>query len=286
MEYSQKYKSYLDLVNEYLSNLIKSLKGNERLIKSMEYSLMAGGKRIRPVLCLACCENFGLDLKKSLPFACAVELVHTSSLVHDDLPALDNDDLRRGKPSNHKAFGEDIAILAGDALLNLAFEVLFENSKTSQEISACRYLANASGYSGMLGGQAYDLTIETEFSEDKLLNIHKLKTAKLIQAPIVMAGLLSGQANVSNLEKYGFELGLLFQYVDDLLDVIGDEKSLGKTLGKDEKKNKLTAISLYGIEGVQSKISAILNSSLELVKTFDKNGFLTDFTKKLAERKN
>lgn len=286
MEYSQKYKSYLDLVNDYLSNLIKSLKGNQRLISSMEYSLMIGGKRVRPILCLACCENFNVSLNKALPFACAIELIHTSSLIHDDLPALDNDDLRRGKPSNHKAFGEDIAILSGDALLNLAFELLLDNCKTQEEIAAAKYLAKSSGFSGMLGGQAYDLTIETDFSEDKLNNIHKLKTAKLIQAPIVMAGLLAGSTDISIIENYGLKLGLLFQYVDDLLDVVGSSAELGKTTGKDEKEKKLTAVSLYGKDGVKNKISALLEESLELVKSFDKIGFLTQFTKKLAERKN
>ena len=284
MDLKTQFDYYINLINDFLTARFSKDEGNEKLLSAMKYSTFAGGKRIRPALMLAFSEAFGLDLHKVVPFAAALELIHASSLVHDDLPALDNDDLRRGRPSNHKVFGEAFAVIAGDALMNLAYEICFENCKTESEIKACRYLANSAGYAGMLGGQAYD--IENEFAEPDektLLLIDNLKTAKLLSAPVVMAAVLADK-DEQKASVLGEKLGLLFQFTDDLLDVTGDEK-LGKTLGKDEKEGKLTAVTVYGIATLKEKIDALKSECVKIARELTDNEFVEFLIAAIAERK-
>lgn len=228
----------------------------EELRKAMEYSLLAGGKRLRPMLCLSACEMTGGQLEAALPLACALEMIHTYSLIHDDLPCMDDDDFRRGRPSNHKVFGEANALLAGDGLLSFAFEVML--SEGPKHITAApRYyeaaaeIAHGAGVNGMVAGQWKDLANEKNPAADAatLTDIHTRKTGALITAA-VLAGGLAGRADAAEMEAlraFGAHFGVLFQITDDLLDVEGDEKTVGKTLGKDAAHEKLTYPALYGV---------------------------------------
>jgi geranylgeranyl diphosphate synthase, type II len=215
-----------------------------QLEEALRYSLLGGGKRIRPVLCLATGEALGRDPDEVLPAACSLELVHTFSLVHDDLPALDDDDLRRGQPSSHVRFGEDVAILAGDALLAEALRLALRYP----EPDVARELTNAT--LGMIGGQYLDVTTNGSVDEKELRDLHELKTGRLLEASVVMA---TAVARLPAAERapwgaFGKELGLLFQIVDDILDATGTAQELGKTPGKDEAAGKVTYVSLHGLE--------------------------------------
>ncbi len=273
---SQKLKVVLEekgaLVESWLENCLKAsamqnCQGHATppflptsLREAMEYSLMAGGKRLRPVLCLTTAKLCGLEESKILPFACAIELIHTYSLIHDDLPAMDDDDLRRGKPSNHKQFGEAMAILAGDALLTDAFVFMasvFSCNSTGtiaaeNTLRALAYLGRAAGSHGMVGGQVLDMnyTGEKDISLEKLRTMHAMKTGALIQASCVCGALLAGASLevVQALENYGAALGTAFQIADDILDVTADTATLGKPAGSDTEMGKNTYPSLVGLE--------------------------------------
>ncbi len=228
------------------------------LTESMRYSLLLGGKRVRPVLFFAALDAFGYDWKSEMNFAIALECIHTYSLIHDDLPAMDNDDFRRGKPSNHKKFGEANAILAGDALLNTAFSILFEEgTRGDKYLRAARSLCEAAGARGMIAGQSADMfwSEKEGGTEDRLHFIYENKTAKLICAPLVMAAILC-DVPVWDIEPFGSALGHLFQMTDDILDVKGESEALGKTVGKDEAENKLTCVKIFGL--AESEIRADL----------------------------
>jgi geranylgeranyl diphosphate synthase type II len=227
-----------------------------RLASAMRYSVMAGGKRLRPLLCLMAAEacGGGGDLDSALPAACALEFIHTYSLIHDDLPAMDDDDLRRGRPTCHRAFDEATAILAGDGLLTLAFEVVARHVQPAEAALACvRTLAEASGPEGMVGGQMADLQAEgrTDGTTEKLEAIHRRKTGALLRASLRMGGITAGadESELRALDAYGHAVGLAFQIVDDLLDVEGDETKLGKRVGKDSELGKWTYPAFLGIEG-------------------------------------
>jgi geranylgeranyl diphosphate synthase type II len=211
---------------------------------ALRYSLLGGGKRIRPVLCLATGEALGCDSIQILPAACALELVHTFSLVHDDLPALDDDDLRRGQPSSHVRFGEGVAILAGDALLAEAFRLVlgYPNPEPARELAAATL--------GMIGGQYVDVTTDGDLDADGLVHLHELKTGRLLRASVTCAVAVAGLAPAERepWARFGEELGLLFQIVDDILDATGTAAELGKTPGKDEAAGKVTYVSLHGLE--------------------------------------
>ena len=217
---------------------------------AMRYSLLAGGKRLRPMLLLAAYRLLEDDLVPALPFACAIEMIHTYSLIHDDLPSMDNDSMRRGKPTNHKVFGEAVAILSGDALLNMAYEIMAK-SNHPLAIKALSMIAEAAGASGMIAGQSADIWMEGKLPDEGMLHyIHEHKTADLITAP-VKAGLLLAGADLHQIQAgtaYGYHLGLAFQIMDDLLDELGDEEAMGKKLRKDEAAGKLTWPGLYGID--------------------------------------
>ncbi len=243
-------KSYLEerrkMVNSTLENILPSTRVKPSVIhKAMRYSLFIGGKRIRPILCLAACEAIGGRIADALEPACALELIHTYSLVHDDLPCMDDDDLRRGKPTNHKIFGEGIAVLAGDALLTLAFEILAKHSAGLVQL-----VARAAGSRNLIGGQVEDLLGENKKISLGLLRfIHLAKTAALIQASIHAGAWIGGASPtaVKNMQAYGRDIGLAFQVADDILDVSGDEKKMGKRTRKDAELHKATYPSILGL---------------------------------------
>jgi geranylgeranyl diphosphate synthase, type II len=227
----------------------------EKIYEAMRYSLLAGGKRLRPILCLASCELVGGTAAMAIPTACALEMIHTMSLIHDDLPAMDNDDYRRGKLTNHKVYGEDIAILAGDGLLTYAFEFIAtqtQNVPPQQVLQTIAHLARASGAAGLVGGQVVDLESEgkTDVSLETLNYIHAHKTGALLEACVVCGGILGGAsaADLQRLSRFAKNIGLAFQIIDDILDITATQEELGKTAGKDVQAGKVTYPSLWGIE--------------------------------------
>ena len=246
--------------------------------RSMRYSVFAGGKRMRPILCLAAGESLGGDPAAILPAACAIEMIHTYSLIHDDLPAMDNDDFRRGKLTNHKVFGEAVAILAGDALLTGAFEAL-SNAPYPPEIR-CRLiamLAQAAGTSGMIGGQVLDMENEAKnLSRSELELLHSMKTAALMRFSAVAAAIvLSCEEPVERaFSEYGANIGLAFQIVDDVLDVESTSEQLGKTAGKDAEHQKVTYPSLIGISESKRLAAELIESGVRVVSPYDRHGYL------------
>jgi geranylgeranyl diphosphate synthase type II len=247
---------YVDIINGYLETTIGECSFGEDIVhEAMKYSLGIGGKRIRPVLVLEFCRLCGGDIKKALPFAAAIEMIHTYSLIHDDLPCMDNDDMRRGMPSCHKKFGEEYALLAGDGLLTRAFGVIAESdiAKESPEVAlkAIAELSALAGMNGMIGGQVVDLRNEDKpCGLDVLRTMDSLKTGALIRCSAIL-GVLGAKGTKEQLEcatAYADNLGHAFQIVDDILDVIGDEKELGKPIGSDADSNKSTYVSILGID--------------------------------------
>ncbi len=273
MDFNARYKEYLYAFNDYLQEYTDKLKTiPEVLGESMKYSLLNGGKRVRPVLALACAEALGVEKEGILPFALAIEMIHTYSLIHDDLPAMDNDDFRRGKPSNHRQFGEANAILAGDALLNEAYAVcLRECAKGEKQTRATQFLNECAGVYGMIAGQSADmLYAEKESVTDRELKyVYAHKTGKLLLAPVAIAAILSGNKSYLALESFGKLLGELFQMTDDILDVTGDFEKLGKSIGKDEKENKLTCVRLYGLEGAKMRAEMCAQDCLSMLEGVD-----------------
>ncbi len=268
---------------EYLSERKLSSDCPARLREAMSYSLLAGGKRLRPVLVLLGCEACGGTLEAALPAACAIEMVHTYSLIHDDLPAMDDDELRRGRPTNHVVFGEATAILAGDALLTLAFEILARDIQPPGVAAACcAELASAAGPEGMVGGQMADLECENRPSvsenlteELKLLEaIHRRKTGRLLCCSLVLGALVAGGDDkiISSLRNYGRCLGLAFQITDDLLDVVGDAAKIGKNVRKDAEHGKLTYPSLLGIEQSRRKAEELIAEACEWLTPLGERG--------------
>ena len=288
MNFNTRYKQYKKSIDEAIDSYLKQLDCHSVLKNSMEYSLLAGGKRVRPIMFLACLDCLGVNHKDYLSFAVSLEFIHTYSLIHDDLPALDNDDYRRGKPSNHVVHGEAIAILAGDALLNSAIEICLNSIKDEHTLSAAKHLFCASGALGMVNGQAYDIYYQNKQvdSEDVLLTIDRYKTGKLLTAPLVMASLIAKGKNLQTLTQIGELTGKLFQFTDDLLDVDGNFEELGKTIGKDSTSNKLTAISIFGKEKTQQLIEETYQSIVKLLKIIDNNEFFMDFYEYVKNRQN
>ncbi|OIV93757.1 hypothetical protein TanjilG_07660 [Lupinus angustifolius] len=241
-------------VNQALNDAVL-LREPQKIHEAMRYSLLAGGKRVRPVLCIAACELVGGNESTAMAAACSIEMIHTMSLIHDDLPCMDNDDLRRGKPTNHKVFGEDIAVLAGDALLAFAFEhIAVSTSGVSPEriVAAIGELAKSVGTEGLVAGQVVDINSEglSDVGLERLEFIHLHKTAALLEGAVVIGAILGGGSNehVENLRMFARYVGLMFQVVDDVLDVTKSSKELGKTAGKDLVADKVTYPKLLGIE--------------------------------------
>lgn len=256
MEFKDVLKEKTDYIETLLNEYMPKEEGYQQTImQAMNYSLKAGGKRLRPILTLESCKIVGGKEEDAIPFAIAIEMIHTYSLIHDDLPALDNDDLRRGKPTNHKVFGEAMATLAGDALLNYAFEVMLSSSidkkDSNKYLKAINEIAKHAGIYGMIGGQVVDVESENKIiDKDKLDFIHLNKTAAMIVG-CMRAGAIIGGASEAKLEKvtkYGKNIGLSFQIVDDILDITGDEAKLGKPIGSDIENHKSTYPSLLGLE--------------------------------------
>ncbi|KAL5743461.1 hypothetical protein ACOSQ2_026577 [Xanthoceras sorbifolium] len=261
-------------VNEALDEAVP-LRNPIKIHEAMRYSLQAGGKRVRPVLCIASCELVGGEESLAMPTACALEMIHTMSLIHDDLPCMDDDDLRRGKPTNHKVFGEDTAILAGDALLFLAFEHVAAktmNVSADRVVRAIAELGSAVGSEGLVAGQIADLTSEgkdVSFSDLEYIHVHK--TAKLLEAAVV-CGAIMGGGDVSEIEKvrkYARCIGLLFQVVDDILDVTKSSKELGKTAGKDLVSDKATYPKLMGLENAKKFAGELVGQAIQELAYFD-----------------
>ena len=250
-----RYQEYRREFEEYAQEYFDKMQTQPTLLgESMRYSFENGGKRIRPVLMLACAEVLNVPKQDVLPFALAIEMIHTYSLIHDDLPAMDNDDYRRGKPSNHKQFGEATAILAGDGLLNEGYSICLQVALKGENFArAGLFLNESAGIYGMIAGQSADLQASKSegFSEEELLYIYAHKTGDLLLAAVVIPSILKNNQNYLELERFGKLLGVLFQMTDDILDVTGEFNELGKQVGKDATQNKLTCLRLYGLEGAK-----------------------------------
>lgn len=287
-----RYQSYLSAFNAYTTQYLQTMQTKPSVLgESMQYSLLNGGKRIRSVLLLACADLLGVPLEEALPFALALEMIHTYSLIHDDLPAMDNDDFRRGKPSCHKAFGEANAILAGDGLLNEAYSIcLCESMKGERFALAGKFLNDCAGIYGMIAGQVADLQFSQtgcEISAEDLFDIYEHKTGKLLLAPVMIASILSGNRCYVELERFGSLLGRLFQMTDDILDVTGDFEKLGKTVGKDARENKLTCVRVYGLEGAKLRAEQCAKDCLAVLEDVDGDvSFLKALVEYVLKRKN
>ncbi len=261
MDFEAVYATYQEKFNAHLQAFCDRLRCRpDVLTQSLRYSLQLGGKRVRPVLMLASGDLLGIPQEKLLDFALALELIHTYSLIHDDLPAMDNDDFRRGKPSNHKVFGEANAILAGDGLLNTAYSILFDCCAEGKEnISAAKFICECAGIYGMIAGQSADLLYENSDCNDEnaLEFIYENKTSKLIVAALAVPTILHGGKYYVQMKEFGNTLGQLFQIIDDILDEEGNFSTLGKTVGKDKKEKKFTAVQLYGLEHSKLKCDVL-----------------------------
>ena len=291
-DYRLRYEGYLATFENYALKYMDSISTKPTVLAdSMRYSLLSGGKRIRPVLALACADVLGVPSDEILPYALALEMIHTYSLIHDDLPAMDNDDFRRGKPTCHKAFGEANAILAGDGLLNEAYAICLDQTLKGEKYAvAAKFLNECAGISGMIVGQAADLYFSTqaqEVSEADLLYIHEHKTGKLLLAPVAIASILKDSKNYLEWERFGKLLGLLFQMTDDILDVIGDFSELGKNVGKDADKNKLTCVRIYGLEGAKVRADMCAQNCHTVLESIDGDTeFLHNLVDHVLNRKN
>ena len=286
-EFDARYGDYRQAVEEYLNGLFADKPHWADLYESMRYSLLAGGKRIRPVLTLELARLAGMDWKKAVPVACALELVHTYSLIHDDLPCMDDDDLRRGKPTNHKVFGETMAFLAGDALQPEAFRlILTAPGIAPAERAACALiLAQAAGADGMVAGQILD-TLHAPKTEEELKEVDHLKTGAMIAGACKLGVAAAGGSPelLAAAEEYGYQLGLAFQIRDDMLDVIGNVDEFGKPIGSDKEEGKVTYVDLFGIEGCGKKVLDCTAAAKAAVAPFDADGFLRSLADSLAER--
>ena len=286
-------QAYVGAVNAALEEAVPAGSGPYGVVRdAMRYSLAAGGKRIRPVLTLEFARANGGDPARAMPFACAIEMVHTYSLIHDDLPCMDDDDFRRGRPSCHKRFGEANALLAGDALLTLAFEqIASAPERAGTDPAAClrasRELAALAGIGGMVGGQVMDLENEGKpVSEVDLRETYRLKTSALLMAACRMGALAAGAdaAAVRNAGEYAERLGLAFQIVDDILDVTGDAAVLGKPIGSDRENGKITSVTLLTLEGARAEAARLTREASAILSELPDSGFLLELTDSLLNR--
>ena len=297
-------KQYAEIIEKKLDALVPEEKQHTPgsgeipwlLNNAMRYSLTAGGKRLRPSMLLAAADMLGVAREEAIIPACALEMIHTYSLIHDDLPGMDNDTMRRGRPTNHVVFGEGQAILAGDGLLSMAFELMLENAmaypQNAVNHNAAIYeIAHGAGAYGMVGGQCMDLYCERENIRDEqmLAYIHENKTARMLISPLRAAARLAGFAPDSEemiaLTGYGINFGLLFQAVDDILDVVGDQALVGKTLGKDAESGKLTFVTLYGLDGAREKANELRAKAQKHISVFgERAGFFDTLLSDMANR--
>ena len=290
MNFKEELKKYQEIVNTNIENNIKREETPEKTLnESMEYSLMAGGKRLRPILVLSTYKIFKEDIEKCMPYGIALEMVHNFSLIHDDLPGIDNDDIRHGKPTNHKKYNEATAILAGDGLLNGAYIVIsndIKNTNLENEEDLKNKLKVFNEFSvavdRMIAGEYVDTEYEgKEISNKYLEYIHKNKTGELIKLPVRMGAILAraSKEDIEKLTRYAEKIGLAFQIKDDILGEIGDEKVLGKPVGKDKKMKKCTFVSKYGLKGAEEILEKITNEAIEELRDYGKKA---EFLKELA----
>ncbi len=291
MDFLEALEAKIVEVNKSLHKYLEEKDNPQATIyKAMDYSLHAGGKRIRPVLTLACAELLGAETDKIMPFACALEMIHTYSLIHDDLPCMDDDDLRRGKPTNHKVYGEAIAVLAGDGLLNLAYETILKQSQLSPNmtLAALAVIAENAGVEGMIGGQVIDLESEGKTIDAiTLMTMHLHKTAALIMASAKVGALLGGggRDDLIAMEEFARYLGIAFQIKDDILDVAGNEEQLGKTVGSDCENQKSTFVSIYGLEQSEKMLADYTQKAIDVLSRYGaKAEFLIELSKFLLDR--
>ena len=295
MNVNEQLKEYAQMTEEALEKYIPSTNCLQKsVIEAARYSLSAGGKRIRPALVMEFCRVCGGEPETALPVACAIEMMHTFSLIHDDLPCMDNDDLRRGKPSCHKAFGEATALLAGDALAIMPFEVIAKAGlkKTISENAAlqiCEMLARLAGFGGMIGGQTLDLEFENKQPPvAEILEMYRMKTGALLEF-CCKAGCIAAGAGVKeqlSAGSFGQRIGLAFQIRDDILDITSDEKTLGKPIGSDKENGKYTYVSAVGIEKAKERVSQLTAQAKELLSDFSDTEFLSELADSLAGRNN
>lgn len=293
--FGQQMKERTALIDRILKEVLPEVQSLQRTIfTAMEYSVMAGGKRLRPMLMKECYELFGgTEQEVIASFMAAMEMIHTYSLVHDDLPAMDNDDYRRGKETTHKVFGEDMGILAGDALLNYAYETAPNGVEKAEEprnaIKALRILAKKAGVYGMVGGRVVDVEMTGKpLSEEQLHFIYRLKTGALLEASMMVGAALAGadDGSVSRMEEIGRNVGMAFQIQDDILDVEGTSEELGKPVGSDEKNEKRTYVSIYGMEKAKQSVEDYSNKALDCLKSLSvESAYLNTLIKVLVSRK-
>lgn len=291
MEFNQYLKEKKQLIEQKLDLLVPERSEIPVITEAMRYSLFAGGKRLRPILALMSCELFSGYEEEVLPFACCIEMVHTYSLIHDDLPSMDNDNLRRGKPTNHKVFGEGYALLAGDALLNHAFETMMGiivNNPKLEYIRAIDIICKSAGVSGMIGGQCLDLYSENKSIDlDALKSMHSKKTGAIITASLAVGAVLSkaDESDIKNIIEFGNLIGLAFQVADDILDVSGSEENLGKSVNKDIKSHKSNFISFYGMEkSGQIAKELVQKAKLKLLKYGSRGYYLSELADYIITR--
>ena len=286
---------YKEMVENRIEELFPEVEsGYSHLVKAARYSLLSGGKRIRPAVMMEFCKLCGGKAEDALDFAVALEMIHTYSLIHDDLPCMDDDDMRRGRPSCHKAFGEDIALLAGDTLLTEAFFVASNaNVSPDKALKAVSYLSANAGLHGMIGGQVLDLAFEEKTPDAvELSDMYMRKTAALLIAAAVIGCIAAGkdsEENIKSATKYGYNLGLAFQVIDDILDVTADEKKLGKPVGSDNKNNKTTFVTIYGIEKAFAIAAQLTNAALDALDELgneNETAALYELTNYLLDRNN
>lgn len=283
LEFENILNNDISIVEDRLIKLLpECANGQDEVVKAMKYSLSNGGKRLRPVLCLEFARACGADRFDALDFACAVEYIHTYSLIHDDLPCMDDDDMRRGKPSCHKEFGEATALLAGDALLTHAFQILAGAELDDKKIAlACGLLAQNAGVQGMVGGQVIDLKYESETPDlQQLLSVHRLKTGALISAACLLGCIAAGadDEKIAAASAFAYDLGVAFQIKDDILDVVGSTEALGKPVGSDAENNKTTYVTVRGMENAQKDVEMLTSAAVSRLNAFEN----TDFLKTLA----
>lgn len=285
--FDARYGAYLSKIEEYLNSLFRADTHWGDLYDAMRYSLLSGGKRIRPVLTMEFAHLAGLEWEKALPVGCALELVHTYSLIHDDLPCMDDDDLRRGKPTNHKVYGETLAVLAGDALQMEAMGlILTAPGLTAEQRADCALiLAKAAGADGMVAGQVLD-TLHAPKTEKELHEVHDLKTGAMIAGACMLGVAAAGGSDALRdaAKEYALNLGLAFQIRDDMLDVCGDEATFGKPIGSDAQEGKVTYVDLFGLAECEKKVEAYTAQAIAAAAPYDKDGFLTDLARSLAHR--
>lgn len=294
MEFHTHFEKLIQIVNNALDDYLGISEGpGSDIYKAMKYSLMAGGKRLRPVLALAVCDLLDGSRSIVLPYACAVEMIHTYSLIHDDLPAMDNDDYRRGIPTNHKVFGEAVAILAGDALLNKAFELMISSTleaeeKLKERVKAMNIIAASSGAEGMIRGQMVDIESEgAQITEETLEYMHRCKTGALIKAPIFSSAVLCGasEEEMEQLKIYAENIGLAFQIKDDIMDVESSMELMGKAAGSDAASGKSTYVTLHGVKEAAELLENAVSAAVDAIGHFgERAAFLRDIAIFIKER--